>query len=364
MNVSIVSNFPADRRPVSEYAGDLVKGLKTYSDRGRVQVLSGRHESGNQHGVDRIWDYGSPLIPLQVLCEVRKKHPDAVMLHTTFSSWGSNAATFSALMLPWMLHRMGVCVLTLMHDLPHMIDTKKAGYKLTPFHHAAIEIATRSIGQSSILVFNHGPHSEYYRSHYPHRRVETMLHGLPGKPVYADLLGKDNILTFGKFGRAKNPEPLIQAFRSSGINGKLVVGGTSAANLPGFVEGLAKKYASESVEFTGYVPEEDVPSIFHAADLVVFPYTTNPGVSGVLFQMAQYGRTGLIKRLPLFEYQVAQLGLEVHFYDCDEELPTLLPQLLKDKHLLAEQGRHNFEVIQGHTFDKVSLQYWQLLETL
>ncbi|MEA1904439.1 MAG: glycosyltransferase, partial [Candidatus Hadarchaeota archaeon] len=187
--------------------------------------------------------------------------------------------------------------------------------------------------------------------------------GLQGKPSWSPPSVKDNrILTFGKWGNAKDPEPVIHAFLRREIEGQLVVGGGPTPERKGFVERLRRNYASEKVIFTGYVPESDIPNLFHSANLVVLQYKENPGNSAVLLQVCQYGRVPVIRRLPTLEQMVGDLGLIAYFYNTEEELGELLQVLLSDKDSLVEAGWHNYCQVQHLTMDKVSEVYWRLLE--
>ncbi len=329
---------------------------------GNVTVISGKYKDPiTTPNVLRVWDHGTAKIPLQVLRAAESSQVDAILLNTSFTSWGSNVGNLAGLMIPWLLHKQ-VRVITLVHDLPHLVDHKRVGYRLTPVHKLAIQMATKSIASSHVVVFTLERNASFFRSLYPQTKVVTIHHGLLGETVFKPLTRNNTVMTFGKFGRAKNPEPLIKLFHQNLVCGNLVVGGTSAATKPGYVESLQQQYVTSNIAFTGYVEEEDVPGFFHNADLIVLPYEENVGASGVLMQVAQYGRPVILRRLPVFEQMVEDLGLSVHFYNTDEELLKLLRYLLPQKEQLEREGKSNFDAVQHLSMCTVAKRYWNLLE--
>lgn len=141
-----------------------------------------------------------------------------------------------------------------------------------------------------------------------------------------------------------------------------MVAGGSSPTRAGFIEKLARKYDSNKVVFTGYVPESDVPRLFQNAHLVVFPYRETTGSSAVLHQTCQYGRVPVLRRLPVFEHLVRELGIGAFFYETEDELQRLLPDLLSDRSQLTEIGKANLSAVRHLTMDQVGTHYWSLLE--
>lgn len=359
----MVTNYYPDRRPLSEYGYHLAHGLIESGLGKELVVLSGKYPIQSGDGEMRVWNYGSINIPLQILRAVKVKRPDGVLINTHFTNWGGNLANLAGLMTPILLQRVGFKTTTLVHHLPQTIDAKRAGYILTPVHHLGIELACRAIANSDVVCFTLQRDLDYFQQHYRPRQAVLVPHGLLGKPQWNPMPVKGNrVLTFGNWGRSKNPEAVIRTFSEQHINGELVVAGGSSHTMRGFVEELQRKYASKNITFTGYVPEPDIPHLFHSAHLVVLPYEENTGVSGVLHQTCQYGRVPIIKRLPVFEQMVHELNLTAYFYDTEEELGKLVCTLLSDKTLLVKGGKANLEAVTELTMDKVGQIYWKLLE--
>jgi glycosyltransferase involved in cell wall biosynthesis len=361
MRLALASNFAPDRRPLSEYGYHLASGLRATADPHELVVLSGKFSTDNAPDVWRVWDNGNTQIPVQIVRALRHHRADSLLLNTHFTTWGSNRANLAGLLTPVFAKRAGFRVATLLHHLPHTINAKRVGYRLSPIHRLGIELGCRAVATSDVVCFTLKRDLDVFvRRYKPTRTVHVPL-GLQGKPRWCPPPDTGTVLAFGHWGRSKDPEPLLRAFLGrSKVWGQLIIAGSSSHTRTGFQERLASLYRSEHVTFPGYVPEPQVPRLFHSSDLVVLPYKENTGASAVLHQTCQYGRVPLMRRLPVFQDMVDQLGLRGYFYDDEQELATQLRGLLGDPHRLAVDGRHNFEVIGEYSMERVAQIYWEL----
>jgi glycosyltransferase involved in cell wall biosynthesis len=105
------------------------------------------------------------------------------------------------------------------------------------------------------------------------------------------------VLFFGYLARYKGLENLIEAFIGMPDNQcQLVIAGGEHPRLKGkadYTAYLAQLYkkaepAKDRILFTGFVPEPDVPLVFSAADVVIFPYTRAISASLPLAMSAAY----------------------------------------------------------------------------
>lgn len=362
MKFAVVSNFVPDGWPLSEHAYHLVRGLKRSRSGHEVVVLSGRHAGGTSDGEIRHWEYGSPWIARQMLDGLRDIDPDAVLFNQHFTAWGSNLANFGALIAPLLASRRHRHVVTLLHHLPHTINAKLLGYRLTPLHRAAIELACHAIARAGTVLFtNARDHASFER--YRPKRSTILPLGLQGDPDWQAWPGRERVLTFGNWGRSKDPRSVIEAATGSKRPYHLVVAGGSSHTRPGYIEGLRSEFGHHRrLTFTGYVPEASVPGLFHDSTLVVLPYSENTGVSSVLMQTCQYGRVPVLTRLPMFESLVQEHDIRAHFYDNDQELGQLLDDLLEQRGALEADGYHNYRMSQQITMPIITEQYWSVLE--
>ncbi len=360
-SLALVTNYYPDRRPLSEYGYHLAQGLRQ-GNKGEVSVLSGR-ATAPANGAWRVWTYGRVSIPLEIERALLARPHDAVLFNTVFSNWGGNVTNLAGMLAPLFAKRRGLTVMTLLHHLPQTIDAHRAGYRLTLVHRLAIELACRAVAASDVVCFTLRHDLEYFRRGYRARRLALVPLGLQGATEWTPPPTRAaRILAFGKWGRGKDPTPAIRAFLRTGLDGELVIAGGSSPTRPGYIEKLARQYASDKVVFTGYVPESGVKRLFQSAQAVVFPYRETTGSSAVLHQACQFGRVPILRRLPLFEQLVRELGLVAHFYDTEDDLEQLLPTVIHNRNRLVEAGQANLRAVRQLTMDRVGDLYWRLLD--
>lgn len=366
MKLVMVTNYPPDRRALSEYGYHLTAGLRTSNPDHELVVLSGKFSDIQSTEEQRVWSFGSVLAPYQILQEIRRQRPDVVLFNTLFTAWGGNLANLAGLLTPWLVRKAGFRTVVLLHHIPQTMDAKKAGYRLTPIHRLAIELACRAIATSDVVCFTLQKDQDYFTAHYRPQRTVFVQHGLLGDSKWAALPRNENrVLAFGKWGRSKNPKDVIRGFLAKDIAGQLVVAGGSSHTKNGFMEQIQSQYASEQrITFTGYVLEADIPQLFHSAHVVVLPYEENTGISGVLHQTCQYGRVPIIKDLPVFRKMVEELGLRVYFYKTEDDLGETLQWLLNRRSLLEEAGMINFQAVQHLRMERVADRYWEIFASL
>jgi len=153
MRLALASNFAPDRRPLSEYGYHLAGGLRATADSHELVVLSGKFSTDQAPGVWRVWDDGNTQIPVQIVRALRHHRADGLLLNTHFTTWGSNRANLAGLLTPLFARRAGFKVTTLLHHLPHTIDAKRVGYRLSPLHRLGIQLGCRAVAASNVVCF-------------------------------------------------------------------------------------------------------------------------------------------------------------------------------------------------------------------
>jgi glycosyltransferase involved in cell wall biosynthesis len=361
--IVVVSNYPPDRRPLSEWGYHLVRSLKQTNPAADVIVISGKVQGrpsveGNVH---RVWPFGNPLAALHIIRALHRAAPDLALFNVNFTMWGSNLSAFFCLLTPWLVHRCGVPTITVIHDLPQTVRPDAAGYKYTLVHRCAVHLACSALARSDLVVFPLRSNVRFFKTRFRRARCLYIPHGLLGSSAFLKppALSPPHVLVFGKWGRSKDPEPVIRAVLRH-PTARITVAGESAYNRPGFMEHLRAKYASHRVNFIGYVEEEAVASVFQTAHLVVLPYRVTPGPSGVLMLACQYGKAILASETPVFREMQEELGLRIHYYADEDELFEQLEGLLADPDKLIEEGRVNYEAVRHLTGERIAEQYWQL----
>jgi glycosyltransferase involved in cell wall biosynthesis len=116
----------------------------------------------------------------------------------------------------------------------------------------------------------------------------------------------------------------------------------SAYNEASNIEELYKHV--KNIRFTGYLTEEEVPRIFNESTLVVFPYTSTTGSSGVLHQAGSYGKPAIMPNLGDLAMLVKEEGYVGEFFEPNdvESLANAIQKVLEDDEYRIRLGRQNY----------------------
>ena len=178
-------------------------------------------------------------------------------------------------------------------------------------------------------------------------------------------------MAFGKFGTYKKAEPLIEAVellrKESDFDMEIVIAGTDSPNTPGYLEGVAEKYAHvNQLRFTGYVPEEDVQRIFGEAAVVVFPYTSTTGSSGVLHQAGSYGKAVVLPDIGDLGILVREEGYKGEFFNPNDidSLALAIDNILRSPAYRMRLGKINYQAACSLPMSQIADRYVQLFQAL
>ncbi|WP_298279440.1 hypothetical protein [Ferroplasma sp.] len=170
------------------------------------------------------------------------------------------------------------------------------------------------------------------------------------------------VLLHGYWGPQKNLEFALKnlsELRKEGIEFHLILSGGLNGNFPaysGYFNKLVKKYSSTINENLGYVAEKDILKLFLRSDLVVIPYNTSGGHSGVLETSITFHNTVLCIRHP--EYEEQSLGFDNIILTDQDHFYKLLRMELKEKNQRNSKTCVNMSEELNYAIDSIR----QLLE--
>ncbi|HEX5690683.1 MAG TPA: glycosyltransferase, partial [Roseiflexaceae bacterium] len=303
------------------------------------------------------WRFGAIDNALRIVRAVRAEQPDVVLFNIQFASFGAGkVAAALGLTAPALVKAAGFPTIVLLHNIMETVDLKSAGFGGNVLIERAIRLfgtlTTRLLLRADLLALTIPKYVEILEQKYRTTNVLLAPHGAfeqAPPPVFAQPNGPLQIMTFGKFGTYKRIEVLIDAYRRLIAETRppleLVIAGTDSPNAPGYLEGLRLQHADlPGLRFTGYVAEEDVPRIFGEAAVVVFPYTSTTGSSGVLHQAGNYGKAVALPRLGDLAELIAEEGYTGEFFEPDNphSLAEALANVLDNPARREEIGTRNY----------------------
>jgi glycosyltransferase involved in cell wall biosynthesis len=372
MKICLVSSFPPSQRGLSEYGFHIARELRKNPLLDLTilaDVLPAPAPELDGFHIVRCWDFNIFSNPVRLVREIHRSKPDLVWLNLGFATFGDKPLqAFAGLALPLLLRLMRYHIHITLHQLMDTVNLNDAGVRFPRLYQLAGLLVTR------MLLFSHSisvllPEYRFLlKSKYGADRVYVRPHGvLSGEPEYPNFTLRGNprhrILAFGKWGTYKRPEMLLDVFEMVAQefpDVHLIIAGGDHPKTPGYIRSVAEKYSGDPrIQFTGYVPEDAIGDLFRSASIMVMPYSSSSGSSGVAHLACQFAVPILASDIHDFQQLVATEGLAIEFFPIGntKEMTTRLVSLLKNPEKLEQMSLQNFAVGLHMTMPKVIRDY-------
>ena len=154
---------------------------------------------------------------------------------------------------------------------------------------------------------------------------------------------------------------------STGLNLEVVVAGTDNPNVPGYLAKVQEDYKHvPQVRFTGYVEEYEVPILFNESAVVVFPYTSTTGSSGVLHQAGSYGKAVIMPDLGDLALLVQDEGYRGEFFEPTsvESLAKAIEAIVTNDAYRLELAKTNYKAATAHPMSQIANLYLETFNTI
>lgn len=384
IKAGLVTPYPPSKTTLNEYGYHLASHLASKVEVKELQLYV---EDINASYVPDYpkqrfipcWKFNSLANIVNLVQAIRQNKPDVVILNLQFLIFGDKkVAAALGLMLPMVLKMLGIKTMVLLHNIMEEVDLSKAGISQNKVLNAIYgfigNILTRMILQADIVGVTIEKYVDVLRSKYHVKNVVLLPHGTfetPDEPTYERKEGPLQVMTFGKFGTYKKVEVLIEAVEEvrnqTNLDIEIVVAGTDNPNVPGYLAGVQEKYSHvPQVRFTGYVEEEDVPVIFGDSAIVVFPYTSTTGSSGVLHQAGSYGKAAILTNIGDLALLIEEEGFKGEYFEPDDKktLAAAIKKLLTDDDYRNKIERANFAAASSLSLEDIADWYLIHMERL
>jgi glycosyltransferase involved in cell wall biosynthesis len=375
MRVAIISTYPPSKGSLNEYAYHFVSHLQQKSEVSELILLVDELPAGEAYPVisERVrivptWRFGALTNPLRIWRKVRALKPDAVLFNIQFATFGATRVSGALGLLAPVLVKLSGCVtVVLLHNLMDTIDLNKAGFESG----GIMERLTRGFGwvftklllRADLVAVTIPKYVEILEKKYGADNAFLAPHGAFEQvafPKFDHIAQPLQIMTFGKFGTYKRVEILLDAFQILSTERpeplELIIAGTDSPNATGYLKEVQERYAHlRGVHFTGYVAEESVPRLFQDAAVVVFPYNSTTGSSGVLHQAGNYGKAVVLPRIGDFAELIQDEGYTGEFFEAEDptSLAAAIRRYIDDPQLRQQAGTQNYLAAVGIPMDEV-----------
>jgi len=372
MKICLVTAFPPSRRGLNEYGFHIARELRRDPVLS-LTILGDELDDGaeelDDYDVVRCWRFDSLSNATSLLKAIRDIKPDVVWFNLLFSTFGGKPVpAFLGLSQPALSRMTGHYTHVTLHHLMDNINLADSGVRFPRLYRVAGTAATRMLlmanSISVLLPVYRRTLIEKYRGENVHFRAHGILSGRPEAPDFK-LRGnpEHRILAFGKWGTYKRLELLVEAFARLSAempNVRLTIAGGNHPQTPGYVESVAAQLRDNPrVEFTGYVEEDDIPGLFRGASVLVLPYSSAAGSSGVAHLACEFGVPILSAEIADFREMAMDEGLAVDFYETGDALSLAdrLCKLLGDGARMREMAEQNFSAALRMTMPQIIRQY-------
>ncbi len=337
MKLAIVTAYPPSKVTLTEYGYHLVKHFRLQKEISEIVLITDKtagtkdlnfEEEGCKITVKECWEFNSYANLFRINRALSKTKPDAVLFNLQFLKFGDKKIPAAlGLMSPMVSRIKGIPTISLLHNILEQVDLENAGFTKNKFLQMVYNFIgstlTRFVLSSDVVAVTISKYVRILEKKYRARNIALIPHGAfetPPEPSYKLPKGAKQVMAFGKFGTYKKVEVLIEAVelirQRTDENIEIVIAGTDSPNTPGYLATIADKYKDvPQLRFTGYVAEEDVPSLFTDSAVVVFPYTSTTGSSGVLHQAGSYGRAVALPDLGDLSILVKEEGYTGEFFE-------------------------------------------------
>lgn len=375
MKICFVSAFPPSKLALNEYGYHIARELQT-DPLVSLTVLGDElpqiEPELAEFNVLRTWKVNRASNHWKLLKTLRETRPNVVWFNLIFSSFGSKdrpLAAFSGLTLPAVTRMAGYYTHVTLHHLMDFIDLDDAGVRNKTLFKIAGQMATRMILMANSVSVLLPAYRRTLIDKYRGENIHFRAHGiLSARPEYPDFSRRGNpehrILAFGKWGTYKRCELLIECYEDEILkrmpNTKLIIAGSNNGNAPGYIEALRERYKSNpQVEFMGYIPEEQLPELFSTSSVMVLPYTSATGASGVAHLAAQYGVPIVSSDIPDFREMCENEGLAIRFFPVGDKaaMATQIIELLQSEEEQHDMAEQNFSAALRMTMPQIIRQY-------
>jgi len=378
MKICLVSSFPPSRGDLNEYGFHLASALRNAPDVDLV-VLADEIPSGQEldgFRVKRCWRFNSFSTSARLWREIRKENPDVVWFNMGFSTFArAPLPAFLSIACPAIARASGFYTHVTLHTIFERINLNDAGIKFVAPYQLAGRAATRVLlGADDVSVLLPSFRSELLNNYKVNSdRVHFRPHGTFSAPATVQIGTRDEknptVLAFGYWGTYKRLDSLLEcwpAVRQEVPSARLQIVGLNHPSTPGYLESLQAQHADDSsIRFLGYVPEDQLPKVFRSSSLLVLPYTSAAGTSGVMHQACEHALPLLATAIPEIQEISREQGIAVEFYPPGdtEVLKFQLIRLLKSGDLRREMALQNSSAGSNMQISQVVSGYLDLFKT-
>lgn len=388
MKLSFISPYPPSQVTLNEYGYHLIRSFVGKQEIEEINILTNHLENDEDYArydlpelnIVPCWKFNSYFTIFKIIKELRKNRPDAVIFNLQFMTFGeSKIPSALGLLLPWLCKLMKLPTIVLIHNITETVKLEEIGMSknkwLTKLLLWIGKKLTQFILKADLVGVTIAQYIDILTEKYGAKNLILLPHGnfdLPERVHLKEPLEEVNLMAFGKFGTYKKVEVMIEASelltkKYPKLKFKNTIAGTDNPNVKGYLDSVKEKFAHlDNVHFTGYVAEEDVPTIFQESTFAIFPYNTTTGSSGILHQAGSYARACILPKIDDLERVVEEEGYGGAYFEIDDaqSMADAISSLLDNPSKRKEIEDMNYKAAKGLPINELADWYLNHLQVL
>lgn len=381
MKIAFISPYPPSQVTLNEYGYHLIRSFINKPQIESIYVLTNHLDDNSdyrKYAVDGIeiipcWTFNGLFSSIEIARKLRDLQPDLVIMNLQFMTFGDGKVPAAlGLLTPWFCRLIRIPSMVILHNITETVKLDTIGmagnkWKEKFFLWIGKQL-TRFILKADLVGLTISQYVDIIKEKYKANNVILLPHGnfeLPERSYLPDELEEVDLMAFGKFGTYKKVEVLLDAVRLlekrfPEKKFKATIAGTDNPNVKGYLNAVKAAYQDMSnVKFTGYVPEEMVESIFKQSSLVIFPYTTTTGSSGILHQAGSYARACILPKIDDLERIVEEEGYGGAYFEKEnaQSLADAVAYLLNHPEERKKYENMNYSAAKGLPMNELAEWY-------
>ncbi len=346
MRIGLITSSMDERRAgIGYYSYNLVKNL-TKIDKKNDYVLIHHYPTNDEiYKENKELTIPYPRIPL------RKTIGNNIILAWKLRSHDFDIVHDLSQISPFLFSSHFKKILTI-HDLTPILFSETYGLIHVFLQKHVLPMTLKNIDMI-ITVSEHSKQDIINHLKIPEEKIKVIYNGIDGrfKPLKKvdDVKEKYDIkspfiLYVGTLEPRKNIPTLINAFyelKKNGILYKLVIVGGKGWKYKDIYEHVDKLNLQREVIFTGYVSDDDLPKLYNAADLFIYP-SLYEGFGFPPLEAMACGCPVITSNTSSLPEVVGDAGMMVDPYDVDE-IANAMKRVLLDENLREEMIKKGLE---------------------
>lgn len=380
MKLAFISAHPYSIATLNKYGLRLAKQLAQKAEVDELVLISDQRDPiqlDNKIGkckisIEQSRNSNSSNYIFNIYRNIVKHQPDAILFNFQFNKTGyKKLSVVLGFLLPLVFRLKGIPTFVTLHkdleDTASINDNllhERFLYNIDSLMRTGL---TKVLLQADTIALTSEKYMSIIREKYNAQNLiqipQESFKAIP-EPNFDLPNGPKKILTFGKFGKHKKVEALIEAIiklrASTNQELEIVIAGTDHPTTPGYLAGIMKQYDHiKNLTFTGFVDEENVAKNFKESTLVVLPYTSERVSSGMLLKAAVYGKAVVIPNFKDLALNIKKQGFAVDVYEPGDvdSLGNFLKCIIVNDSYRRTIGEMNYKASCSLPMEKIAQLY-------